>query len=69
MFLDRVLRRIASAGFQRTLAGEDWAWLWLAAAALVIRHARRDDPAQVLKLRRGETLIIGPADRDGSSAR
>ncbi|MHB1552843.1 MAG: hypothetical protein ACYCSX_07495 [Acidimicrobiales bacterium] len=39
--VDSLLRRVARSGLRRGLAGEHWAWLVIAAAAFLLRRARR----------------------------
>lgn len=70
--MDWLLRRLSRAGFRHGMAGEHWAWLVLAAAAYLLRRARRDghDPILSRRLHPGERYLVtlsGPGGRRGGS--
>jgi hypothetical protein len=57
--LDSLLRRVARSGLRRGLAGEHWAWLVIAAAAFVLRRARRPDTrVERIKLEPGDRYLV-----------
>jgi hypothetical protein len=62
--VDRLLRRLARTGARRALAGGHWGWLVLAAAAFVLRRARRagEPVALSMPLRTGDRLLVTLTD-------
>ena len=57
--MDALLRRLARAGFRRGLAGEHRAWLLVAAAAYVLRRARRpSERTERIRLRAGDRYLV-----------
>ncbi|HTX62687.1 MAG TPA: hypothetical protein VMD28_03560 [Acidimicrobiales bacterium] len=79
--IDSLLRRATRAGMRRGLAGGHWAWLVIAAAAYVLRRARRpEDRVERIDLRPGDRYLVtlqrrpgrhetgdGPGDRDAGA--
>ncbi len=58
--MDRILRRLARAGLQRGFGSGPPAWLLVAAAAWVLRRARRREDPTVLSLpiKVGERFLV-----------
>ena len=57
--MDALLRRLARAGLRRGLAGEHRAWLLVAAAAYVLRRARRpSERTERIRLRAGDRYLV-----------
>lgn len=58
--MDRLLRRLSRIGFRHGMAGEHWAWFVLAAAAFLLRRARRagDDLVLSRRLEPGERYLV-----------
>jgi hypothetical protein len=57
--IDALLRRATRTGMRRGLSGEHWAWFLIAAAAYVLRRARRpDERTERIDLRPGERYVV-----------
>ncbi|MGH8989194.1 MAG: hypothetical protein ACRDXC_11485 [Acidimicrobiales bacterium] len=57
--VDALLRATVRGGFRRGLAGEQRAWLVIAAAAYVLRRARRpDERTERIRLRSADRYLV-----------
>jgi hypothetical protein len=58
--VDRLLRLLSRTGFRRAMAGEHWTWFVVAAAAVLLRRARRPEDTVVLsrRLEPGERYLV-----------
>lgn len=73
--IDAVLRRLTRTGFRRALGGDHWAWFVIAAAAFLLRRARRPgdevarlDLADLAPGQGYEIRLVGPAGRGARRA-
>lgn len=57
--MNSLLRRLTRTGIRRAMGGETWAWLVVAAAAYLLRRARRQRGPETITLERGQVLYVG----------